>query len=207
DSTWLGAVVLVLAAAGVVQLLLRDRRSLAALMAIAGPYLAFHLVFQYTSTVRYALPIVPAVAFLVVRGVTLASERAVPAVAAIVSIAAVAIAAPTLVAYHAQTSPAVRALNEMKLELRVSKPGALAMHQTFARPLEAEEVGITPQLPSPPRLEWLELVKYWKEGHTAPLWFLADPIRSDLSLVDPASLKDSTLYTWPVTEHWPYGGL
>ena len=207
DSAWLGAVVLLLAAAGVVQLLLRDRRSLAALTAIAGPYLIFHLIFQYTSTVRYALPIVPAVAFLAVRGVTLASEKAVPAVAAIVSIAAVAIATPALIEYHAQASPAVRALAEMKLEMRVATPGALAMHQTFARPLEAEDVGITPQLPSPPRLEWLSLVNYWKEGHTAPLWFLADPTRSDLALIDPASLKDSTLFTWPVTEHWVYGGL
>jgi hypothetical protein len=207
DSTWLAAGVLILAAAGIIQLLLRDRRSLAALMAIAGPYLVFHLVFQYTSTVRYALPIVPAVAFLAVRGVTLVSERAVPAVAAIVSIAAVAIATPALIAYHAQPSPAVRALNEMKLEMRVAKPGALAKHQTFVRPLEAEDVGITPQLASPPRLEWLELVKYWKDGHAAPLWLLADPMRSDLALIDPASLKDSTLFTWPVTERWAFGGL
>jgi hypothetical protein len=207
DSMWLGAVVLILAVAGVVQLLLRDRRSLIALIAIGGPYLVFHLAFQYTSFVRYALPIVPAVAFLAVRGVTLVSERAVAAVAALVSIAAVAIASPTLGAYHAQASPAVRALTEMKIERRVSTPGALAMHQTFVRPLEAEDVGITPQLAAPPRLEWLELVKYWKEGHTAPLWFLADPTRSDLALIDPASLKDSTLFTWPVTDHWAYGGL
>jgi len=207
DSVPLATVVLILAAAGLVQLLLRDRRSLIALVAMTGPYLVFHLLFQDTSFVRYALPIVPAIALLAIRGVTLASERAVPVVAALVSIAAVAIATPTLIAYHAQASPAVRALNEMKLELRVSKPGALAMHQTFARPLEAEDVGITPQLASPPRLEWLELVKYWKEGHTAPLWFLADPMRSDLALVDPVSLKDSTLFTWPVTEHWAYGGL
>ena len=66
------------------------------------------------------------------------------------------------------------------------------MHQTFVRPLEAEEVGIEPRLPSPPRLEWLELVKYWKSGRAEPIWFLADPVRSDLALIDPMSRRDST---------------
>jgi hypothetical protein len=95
----------------------------------------------------------------------------------------------------------------MKAETRVSRPGALAMHQTFVRPLEAEDVGISPQLPSPPRMEWLELVKYWKEGHTEPLWFLADPMRSDVALIDPASRNDSTSFRWPVVEHLEFGGF
>ena len=207
DSVPLAIVVLVLAAAGAVQLLWRDRRSLAAVVAIAGPYLAFHLTFQDTSFVRYALPIVPVVGFLAIRGVTLLSEKPVPLVAAAISIAAVAVATPVLIEYRAQASPAVRALEAMKLETRVSRPGALAMHQTFVRPLEAEDVGITPQLPSPPRLEWLELEKYWKDGHTGPLWFLADPMRSDLALIDPASRADSTSFVWAVTGHPPFGGL
>ena len=81
------------------------------------------------------------------------------------------------------------------------------MHQTFVRPLEAEEVGIGPQLPSPPRLEWLELVKYWKAGRTEPLWFLADPMRSDLALIDAASLQDSTQFRWPLVARPAFGGM
>jgi hypothetical protein len=207
DSVPLAAVVLVLAAAGLVQLLWRDRRSLAAIVALTLPYLLFHLAFQDTSFIRYALPLVPPVGFLAMRGVMLAAEKPVPLVGAVISIAAVAIATPSLNAYHAQASPPVRAIEAMQAESRRAAPGALAMHQTFVRPLEAEVVGITPQLPSPPRLEWLELAKYWKEGHTEPLWFLADPRRSDLALIDPASRNDSTLFTWPVIEHWPFGGL
>ena len=208
DSTALGIVVVVLATAGLVQLLWRDRRSFAALVALTGPYLIFHLVFQDTSFVRYALPIVPAVAFLAIRGVTLLSDRAVPAAAAVVSIAGVAVASPVLVGYATEASPAVRALSAMmNARERSTPPGALAMHQTFVRPLEAEEVGITPQLPSPPRLEWLELVKYWKSGSAAPLWFLADPMRSDLALIDPLSRKDSVDFTWSVVEHPPFGGM
>jgi hypothetical protein len=207
DSNLLAIVVLILAAAGLVQLMWRDRRSLAAVVALAGPYLAFHLLFQDTSFIRYALPIVPVVSFLAVRGVTLVSTAAVPAIAAIISIAGVAIASPVLVSYAAEASPTVRVISAMKAETRVSEPGALAMHQTFVRPLEAEDVGITPQLPSRPRLEWLELAKYWKEGHTAPLWFLADPMRSDLALVDPASRRDSTEFQWPLVARPAFGGM
>jgi hypothetical protein len=207
DSTALAIVVMVLAALGVIQLLWKDRRSLAAVVALAGPYLVFHLLFQDTSFIRYALPLVPAVAFLAVRGVTLASARAVPVAAAIVSVAGVAIASPVLLAYSAEPAPTVRALEAMNAAARASRPGALAAHQTFVRPLEAEEVTVAPQLPSPPRLEWLELEKYWKAGQTQPLWFLADPMRSDLALIDPASLRDATDFKWPLVARPAFGGM
>ncbi len=207
DSTMLAAVVLVLAAAGLVHLAWRDRRSLAAVIAMAGPYLVFHLLFQDTSFVRYALPLVPVVAFLAVRGVTLFSTRALPAIAAAISIGAVAIASPVLVAYRSEPSPTVRAVRAMQAEARASAPGALAMHQTFVRPLEAEEAGISPQLPSPPRREWLELVKYWQSNHTQPIWFLADPARSDLALIDSASRQDSVEYQWPLVARPAFGGM
>jgi hypothetical protein len=207
DSTPLAIAVLALAAAGLVYLLLRDRRSLAAVAALAGPYLIFHLVFQDTSFVRYALPLVPVVAYLAVRGVALVSSAAVPVVAGVVSIAGVVIATPVLMAYGAEPSPTVRVLDAMKAHARTTAPGALAMHQTFVRPLEAEDVGIEPRLPSPPRLEWTELVKYWKGGQTRPLWFLADPIRTDLSLIDPASRADSTEFEWPLVTRPAFGGM
>ena len=167
--------VLFLAAAGLIQLAWRDRRSLAAIVAIAGPYFVFHLLFQDTSFVRYALPLVPPVAFLAVRGVSLVSIPAVPMVAALVSIASVAVASPVLVAYGAEASPAVRVLEAMQAEARTTKPGALAMHQTFVRPLEAEDVGMATQLPSPPRLEWLELASTGKPAR--PIRFGSWPIR------------------------------
>ena len=207
DSTALGIVIVVLAAAGLVQLLWRDRRSLAAVIAIAGPYLVFHLLFQDTAFIRYALPLVPVVAFLAVRGVMLVSAKAVPAAAALISIAGVAIASPVLVAYSADPSPQVRVVRAMQAQAAVSPPGALAMHQTFVRPLEAEDVGITPQLAAPPRLEWLELAKYWKSGAAEPIWFLADPMRSDLALIDPASRRDVTEFTWPLVARPAFGGM
>lgn len=207
DSTMLATAILVLAAAGLLRLLWRDRRALVAVVAMAGPYLVFHLLFQDTSFVRYALPIVPAVAYLAVQGVMLASSSAVPAAAAVLSIAGVAIASPVLVAYRSEPAPTVRALGAMQAELASSRPAALAMHQTFVRPLEAEEVGITPQLPSPPRLEWLELVKFWKSDKAGPVWFLADVMRSDLALIDPVSRRDATDFQWPLVARPAFGGM
>ena len=207
DSTALAAVVLVLAAAGVAQLVLRDRRSLAPIVAMSGPYLVFHSLLQDTSFVRYALPLVPVVAFLAVRGVMLFATAPVPIAAAAISIAGVAIASPVLVAYAAEPSPVVRVLRALQAEARQRKPGALAMHQTFVRPLEAEHVGLDRQLPAPPRLEWLELGKYWNEGGTEPIWFLADPVRNDLALIDPHSRDDATEVRWPLVARPAFGGM
>jgi hypothetical protein len=53
------------------------------------------------------------------------------------------------------------------------------------------------RLPAPPRYEWLELVKYWNQGGRDPVWFVADPKRSDLALIDqPAGRHRS--YVWPL---------
>jgi len=207
DSTPLGVAVLVLAGAGLICLAWKDRRSLTAVAAMAGPYVVFHLLFQDTAFIRYALPVVPVVALLAVRGVALVSQRGVAVVAAMVSIGGVVTAAPVLAAYAAQPAPLVRALEAIRAELRTGTPGALAMHQTFVRPLEAEDVGITPQLPSPPRQEWLVLASYWKSGHVQPVWFLADPARSDLALIDPASRSDSTDFEWPLVARPAFGGM
>jgi len=207
DSPMLGAIVVVLAVAGVAHLAMRDRRTLTAVVVMSAPYLAFHLAFQDTSFIRYALPVVPAVAFLAMRGVALANERGVAVTAAALSVASVVIASPVLAAYGAEPSPTVRVLAAMQAESRAGAPAALAMHQTFKRPLEAEDVGFTTVLPSPPRLEWLELVKFWRDGRTDPLWFIADPVRSDLALIDPASLAESTEFRWPLVARPAFGGM
>jgi hypothetical protein len=207
DSPALATVVLALAAFGFVQVAWRERRAMAAVLAMTAPYLLFHLVFQDTSFVRYALPIIPPIAFLAARGVALASELAAPMVAAAISIWSVAVSSPVLVAYAADASPTVRVIAAMQAEAARQRPGALALHQTFRRPLEAEQVGIEPLLASPPRQEWLEWARYWRDGHTEPLWMLADPVRSDLALVDPQSRRDVTDIQWPLVARPAFGGM
>ena len=40
------------------------------------------------------------------------------------------------------------------------------------------------RLAAPAKHEWLELVKYWNAGGRAPVWFVADPLRTDLALIE-----------------------
>ena len=44
--------------------------------------------------------------------------------------------------------------------------------------------------------EWLELAAYWRAGNTAPVWFLADPARTDIELIDPLSRTLHAHYVW-----------
>ncbi len=207
DSLVLGGIVISLAAAGVVALGLRDRRALVVVTLVSLPYLVFHLLFQDTSFVRYALPLVPPLAFLAVCGAELvARQSALPVIGAL-ALWGVATAAPTLAAYGSEASPAVRALRAMEAARDLPLPGGLAMHQTFSRPLEAETSPVQPVLPSPPRREWLELSRYWRDGGKAPLWFLADPRRSDLALIDPQSRASRVDFLWRFSSLSDLGGM
>ncbi|MBA3271484.1 MAG: DUF2723 domain-containing protein, partial [Acidobacteria bacterium] len=207
DSLVLGGIVVTLAVFGIVALALRDRRALIVVALVSLPYLAFHLLFQDTAYVRYGLPLVPPVAFLAVCGAELVARRGALVVIGAVALGAVASAAPVLMAYASEASPTVRALRAMDAARGEATPGALAMHQTFRRPLEAEDVSVQPVLDAPPRREWLELARYWREGNTAPLWFLADPRRSDLALIDPRSRVDRVDFLWPFASLSELGGM
>ena len=61
------------------------------------------------------------------------------------------------------------------------------------------------RLPAPPKHEWLELVKYWNEGGRDPVWFVADPKRTDLALVDRPVGRRS--YDWPMNYPVLIGGV
>ena len=191
DSTALATAVLVLAAAGLVQLLWRDRRSLAAVIALAGPYLVFHLAVpgHVVHPLRAAAGAGGGVSRRQRRLAGLGAGGAGGGGARSRSPASRSPVRCSWRTARSRVRPSAPCA-PCRPKRESSPPGALAMHQTFVRPLEAEDVGISPQLPSPPRLEWLELVKYWKSGKTEPIWFLADPMRSDLALIDPASRQD-----------------
>lgn len=207
DSVVLGGIVVALAAIGVIALLLRDRRALMVVALVSVPYLAFHLAFQDTNFVRYALPLVPPTAFLAVCGLEATLRRAALPVAGAMALWSVALAAPVMAAYGSEPSPAARVVAAIQEAARNEPPGALAFHQTFRRPLEAESVTVEPQLASPPRREWLEWNRYWREGNTRPLWLLADPSRSDLALVDPRSRSTHADFTWRFQSLSDIGGM
>ena len=238
--TPVAAAVLTLACVGLVGLLLRSKRTLLAVMAAAGPYAIFHLVFHETVTTRYALPLVPMTAFLAMCGIwslldaallpwrvaATGSERSVLAWEATAGRAAVGLAAsaiavaglstsmPATVAYAATGSPIFRVIEDMRRGTAgEATPPALAMHRrimnesrrafTWAaqdRPFR------TRMLPAPASREVLEVVKFWREGHVEPVWFLADPSRTDLALIDPAARRRVVRHRWAFARAETYVG-
>ncbi len=201
-SGWLAAPVLVAAAAGVLMAILRDRRTLALLGVSFGPYLLFHLLVQETFTTRYALPLVVPVAWFAVRGLA-ALGRGGLAVAAALVVAGSVVGQSAVIAYGRAEAPAFRLLTDMRTARSSGDaPPVLAMHRRgafdFRRPLRWVGDAMPPfagRLESPPKHEWLELVRYWNSGGRSPVWFITDPLRADLALIDHDGPAAS--YRWP----------
>jgi hypothetical protein len=104
-----------------------------------------------------------------------------------------------------QSQPSAKASNQSQRSAKASaeRLPILAMHRRedldLRRPIQWIG-GAMPRtamrLPAPPKHEWLELVKYWNSGGRNPVWFVADPLRSDLALVDHAASPRRS-YDWP----------
>lgn len=204
DTLALAVTIGVASAAGALVSLLRDRRALAVIAVAFGPYLVVHLLFQETIFVRYALPTLPLVTWLVVRG-TAVTGRAAPYVIATVVAVTLVIAVPTGVTYARQPHPAFAAIAAMRSQA-ASAPAAIYSHFSLRRPLMAsapEHVTIVEPRRS---YEWLGLVDYWRRGGEAPVWFLADARRTDLALIDPQSRTHVTSFRWKVADHWTMSG-
>jgi hypothetical protein len=206
---WAGAgwFIVLLAAIGAAVLLWRGRRALIVIIVAFVPYAIFHLLFQETMTTRYALPLVPAVAYLAVRGL-----HAPPSVGGLTLAAGLALlfgatTAPVTAAYARAGGPVSHALADLRTEARGSAGVLVGMHHPFARPVEAEGVGRATALAAPPKHEWLEVVKRWEAGAKGPVWFLADPRRTDLALVDPQAQVTRGAYEWPFDSRTYLGGL
>ena len=129
DSPILAGVMLVLAGAGSLVLLFRSPRVLAILALVFGPYAVFHLLFQETYTVRYALPILPLVGFLAASLLNEADSRAAGLVAAALAGASLLLVVPAATAYGRTPSPTFALLSEMRiLQDRGARP-VVAMHR------------------------------------------------------------------------------
>ena len=198
---------------GLVVLLREYRAGLVTLAALFAPYLLFHLVFQETATTRYGLPLVVPVAYLAVVGLWgIPGPREGWFRADRLRVASlIVLAAPLLLegqealsGYASAQAPTFRLLADMTSARASADPSqapVLAMHRRaafdFRRPLEWTAPAGPPlegRLPSPPKREWLEAVKYWNSGGRQPVWFVADPLRSDLALIDVPFPRE---YRWP----------
>jgi hypothetical protein len=198
----LGLAIGSLALVGAVVGWLRCRGSLLLVALAFGPYVIFHLLFQETVHVRYAMPTLVAVAWLVV-GASSIGGRLAPAVTSVLLAAAAWQAIPIGVAYGREVHPAFRAIAAMD-DSRAAHPEASTYaHFSMLRPLEAASVNGTPAVALKPvrSREWLGPVDYWRQGGRGTVWFLADPKRTDLALIDPQSRRDVTRYRWRVADH------
>lgn len=203
-AAWsLAALVLALAAAGFLAVLSSSRRALVPIVAAWLPYAVFHLLFQETITTRYALPLVPPVAYLAVRGLAIAGPRVTMAVSIAIAATALVITLPAQRAYARDGAPVFRAMRDIAQQ---RAPHQLAMHHMVARALRGEPAAER-MLPAPLRHEWLEVVRYWRGGGRAPVWFLSAPWRTDVMLFDPASRRTRGDYRWTFDADRFLGGV
>jgi hypothetical protein len=86
------------------------------------------------------------------------------------------------------------------------QPGKVFSHHAVGRALQVAAAAPLPVVEPPERYEWLGPVEYWKGGGTAPVWFLADPRRTDLALIDPHDRRMVTPYRWRVGDRHVVGG-
>ncbi len=196
---WLGAAVAAAALVGMVALWRRDRFALTVLAVGFGPYLVFDLLFQETFTSRYALPLVVPIAFLAARGAQIVSTRAGAGIVVAAAALGAHLGGTSLAAYARQPAPAFRLLADMA-RTAVDAPPVLALDRREALDLRAPVkylAGRFPtaadQLPSPPQHEWLEVVRYLNGGGRSPVWYVADPKRTDIDLIQHA---EPQRYRW-----------
>ncbi len=192
----LAVVVAAAAIAGAIVLLVRERRVLLILLLAFAPYTLFHLLFQETIFVRYALPTMPMVAFLAARGLA-STGRFAPMMAAPLVAASLVVTVPGGIAYGGEPHPAFRAIADAARAAESRQPAAVFSHFAIWRAVQADN-GRLPVVQPRRQFEWLALVDYWKGGGTAPVWFLADARRTDLALIDPQSSRDVVRYRWRV---------
>lgn len=204
-SLALAVAMLGLATIGAVRLLFTQPRQVAALAIMFVPYLMLHLVFHETTHTRYALPLIPAVAYLGVCGLTMVSRLKFP-LALGLGVAAASTTMGPIVEQARSGSPAVQAFNQIRdaLQASAAKP-VVAMHHSVKEQLRFAKM-TEAMLPSPLRYEWLAVVDHFRTGGEVPVWFLASRRRSDLALFDPAAVHTRQAYAWDFDVETVLGG-
>jgi hypothetical protein len=203
-ATWpVAVVVLVCAALGLLWLFRHAPAALFALAVAFGPYLIFDLVFQESFTGRYALPVVVPISYLAVSGLRVLPHDTGIAVAVAIAIFDAHIGGTSIAEFARHKAPAFRVLDDMRdAAASAPEPPVLAMDRRnefdFRRPIVwvgGEMPAISRKLTAPAQHEWLETVKYWNGGGRAPVWFLVDPRRTSIDLVQHG---EPSRYRWPL---------
>ena len=219
-----GTIVLAIGALGLLRVLVADRRAFVVLVIGYLPYAIFHLLFQEPAMLRYATPLVVPIVFgAAFVGRAVSGSRQQPPVRSrrqflVAAPLAVLLVVPNVVLpsalsrsagipivagymYGREAHPAFRAIADMKREAERQKPAAVFSHYSLRRPLQAAPTDF-PVVEPKRNVEWLALADYWLKGGREQIWFLADPKRTDLALIDPQVRRpgDHTQYLWSVAD-------
>jgi transmembrane protein TMEM260 (protein O-mannosyltransferase) len=214
-----GGIVVIVALAGAIRALWALPRALGLLLVAYVPYAVFHLLFQETITVRYALPLVVPVAFLAMCGLDWGRGTGVVLGATALVAWSTALWVPATAAYGSRSCPAFRALIE------AARPGVgsanqarvVGLHAVARRAVdwlqltgsvngEGEQFAPRRVLRAPHGQEWLTLVEQWRAEPSSQIMFVADPRRTDLALIDGASRRQPLQFQWGFLEPPFVGG-
>ena len=194
----LGIIAAAIAGVGVARILWISRVALVRLLVAFGPYAIVHLLFQETTTMRYALPLVIPMAYLIVSGAE--AVRLSPFLQIGVIAVGLYTAVPQTTAFG-RGSPGFAAMNDA-----LADGGVLSGHAGMRRLWEWADGGRAQFLRAPHGYEWLTLVEHWQKHPDARIQFLANPKRTDhVTLIDPQARARVTQYAWPFPE-WPHLG-
>jgi hypothetical protein len=209
DSAVLAGVVLALSAGGLLTLAWRAPKALALLLITFAPYALFHLLFQEPLTLRYALPLIPVIAYLAAGVIAEADRRASTVTVVGLAAASLACGIPATRAFASGPSPIFGLLSEARMiGQRGAEPVVVMHRRVFTESRRARiYAGDVPGrlLPAPRDYEWLEATRAWREGHDGETWFLADPRRTDLALIDREHARTRE-YRWPFDKAIYVGG-
>lgn len=204
DSIVVAAIVLIVALVGLARIGWTRPRALIVLAVAFAPYAAFHPLFHDVANGRNAVPLLLPVAYLFVAGVDWAGRSALPIAAGALVAASLAFAIPASAKYAREGSPTFHALKDVAA--RASEPNVLGLHATYRRAVDWNPpLAESRMLKARHGTEWLRLVEHWRSHPDVPAWFVADPKRSDLALIDTQSRRVADAYRWPFPEA-PYVG-
>jgi 4-amino-4-deoxy-L-arabinose transferase-like glycosyltransferase len=205
-----GGIVVAIAAAGCVRLAWRAPRTLGVLLVAYVPYAIFHLLFQETVTVRYALPLVIPIAYLFASALEWPGRGVLSAGAAALAAWSLFVTWPAAVTYGRSGSPTFRALREAAgggIIDPAQPERVIALHAVARRAAEWLGAALPARvLTGPHGHEWLTLVDHWKSNPRSGVLLVADPRRTDLALFDPAARSAPLPYRWGFVEPPFVGG-
>ena len=119
-----------------------------------------------------------------------------------IAVFALAAGLPALTAYTREPAPVFRLFADMRERRPAARTSSWRCTGAATRTRGACGAWVGPAgfpwrlLDAPTGHEWLELVRYWREGGAGRTWLLADLRRTDLALIDPASRHANGHYDW-----------